>query len=93
MTSLSSEELEVMRNRFKKVCNVDIDRKQTEDFFIQSILNEASINQTQLDNLDNLDNLQNLQNLINKLDEDIQINQDDKLKINKKLEDISIIKS
>ena len=90
MTSLSSEELEVMRNRFKKVCNVDIDRKQTEDFFIQSILNEASINQTQLDNLDNL---QNLQNLINKLDEDIQINQDDKLKINKKLEDISIIKS
>ena len=80
MTSLSSEELEAMRNRFKKVCNVDIERKQTEEFFIQSILNEASINQEQSDNL---------QNLINKLDEDIQISHDDKLKINKKLENIS----
>lgn len=86
MTSLSSEELEAMRNRFKKVCNVDIERKQTEEFFIQSILNEASINQEQSDNLQNL---QNLQNLINKLDEDIQISHDDKLKINKKLENIS----
>ena len=80
MTSLSSEELEAMRNRFKKVCNVDIERKQTEEFFIQSILNEASINQEQSDNL---------QNLINKLDEDIQISHDDKIKINKKLENIS----
>lgn len=85
-SSLSHEELEAMKSRFKTVCNAELERKRTEDFFIQAILAESqSQSQSQL----NMD----IETLINKLDEDIKINQDDKIKINKKLEDISIIKS
>ena len=83
-SSLSHEELEAMKSRFKTVCNAELERKRTEDFFIQAILAES-----QSQSQSNMD----IETLINKLDEDIKINQDDKIKINKKLEDISIIKS
>jgi hypothetical protein len=87
-SSLSHEELEAMKSRFKTVCNAELERKRTEDFFIQAILAESQ-SQSQSQSQSNMD----IETLINKLDEDIKINQDDKIKINKKLEDISIIKS
>jgi hypothetical protein len=79
-SSLSSEELEAMKNRFKNICNADITHQQLNESFINSILGES------LESSESKSHAINFIELIDKLDEDIRIRLEDKEKINKKLE-------
>jgi hypothetical protein len=82
-SSLTKEELEAMKNRFKKVCNMEVDRKELEEAFINDILSKSSKSSNVTTSVQSI---LNFSELVAKLDEDIHIESEDKEKINKKLE-------
>lgn len=83
-SSLSSEELEAMKQRFKNQCNADLIRQQSNEAFINTVLLSESAQNPDLNSNPNQTHI-NFTELIDKLDEDIHIGSEDKEKINKKL--------